>query len=158
MAHNATKAALSTWGGALSDRVGRRRVIVAGWTLYAVTYLAFGLASRPWQIWALFVVYGIYYSLVEGTEKALVAELAPAGARGRAFGWFNAVVGLAALPASLASARSPITAARASPLRRRRGWRRWRAVAALAAAALPARRDVAAGSVTSMPAARRCAA
>ena len=102
MAHNGTKAALSTWGGALSDRIGRRRVIVAGWLLYAVTYLAFGFASRPWQIWALFIVYGLYYSLVEGAEKALVAELTPTGARGRAFGWFNAVVGLAALPASLA--------------------------------------------------------
>ncbi len=102
MAHNGTKAALSTWGGALSDRLGRRRVIIAGWSLYAVTYLLFGLASRAWQIWALFVVYGVYYSLVEGSEKALVADLVPAGARGRAFGWFNAVIGVAALPASLA--------------------------------------------------------
>ncbi|HEY2745318.1 MAG TPA: MFS transporter [Polyangia bacterium] len=102
MAHNGTKAALSTWGGALSDRLGRRRVIIAGWSLYAVTYLLFGLASRAWQIWALFVVYGVYYALVEGSEKALVADLVPAGARGRAFGWFNAVIGVAALPASMA--------------------------------------------------------
>ena len=102
MAHNATKAALSTWGGSLSDRVGRRKVIVGGWLLYGVVYLAFGYASWAWQIWALFVVYGVYYSLVEGTEKALVADLAPAGARGRAFGWYNATVGLVALPASLA--------------------------------------------------------
>ena len=101
MAHNGTKAALSTWGGALSDRLGRRRLILAGWSLYAVTYLLFGLASRPWHIWTLFVVYGVYYSLVEGSEKALVADLVPQGARGRAFGWFNAVIGLAALPASL---------------------------------------------------------
>ena len=102
MAHNGTKAALSTWGGALSDRIGRRRVIIGGWSLYALTYLAFGFASRAWQIWALFVVYGLYYSLVEGSEKALVADLVPAGARGRAYGWFNAVIGIAALPASLA--------------------------------------------------------
>jgi len=102
MAHNGTKAALSTWGGALSDRLGRRRVIIGGWSLYAVTYLAFGFASRAWHIWALFVVYGLYYSLVEGSEKALVADLMPAGARGRAYGWFNAVIGVAALPASLA--------------------------------------------------------
>jgi MFS family permease len=100
MAHNGTKAALSTWGGALSDRLGRRRVIIAGWLLYALTYLAFGYATHAWQMWALFVFYGLYYSLVEGTEKALVADLVPAGARGRAFGWFHAVVGLAALPAS----------------------------------------------------------
>ncbi len=102
MAHNGTKAALSTWGGELSDRIGRRRVIIGGWTLYALTYLGFGFASRPWHIWSLFVIYGLYYSLVEGSEKALVADLVPAGARGRAYGWFNAVIGVAALPASLA--------------------------------------------------------
>jgi MFS family permease len=102
MAHNGTKAALSTWGGSLSDRLGRRRVIIAGWTLYALTYLAFGFASRAWQMWTLFVIYGVYYALVEGSEKALVADLIAKGARGRAFGWFNAVIGLAALPASLA--------------------------------------------------------
>lgn len=102
MAHNGTKAALSTWGGELSDRIGRRRVIIGGWTLYALTYLAFGFASRQWHIWTLFVVYGLYYSLVEGSEKALVADLVPTGARGRAYGWFNAVIGVAALPASLA--------------------------------------------------------
>jgi MFS family permease len=102
MVHNGTKAALSTWGGALSDKLGRRRVIVAGWALYAVTYLAFGYVTQAWQIWALFVVYGVYYSLVEGSEKALVADLVPAKARGRAFGYFNFTVGMVALPASLA--------------------------------------------------------
>jgi MFS family permease len=101
MAHNATKAALSTWGGALSDRVGRRSVIIGGWALYALVYLGFGLAAHAWQIWALFVGYGVYYALVEGTQRALVADLAPAGARGRAFGWYNATVGIVALPASL---------------------------------------------------------
>jgi MFS family permease len=118
MAHNATKAALSTWGGALSDRVGRRRVIIAGWALYALTYLAFGVATEAWQAWALFVVYGVYYALTEGTQRALVADLAPGGARGLAFGWYNAVVGLVALPASLGfgaladryGARVPFTA------------------------------------------------
>jgi MFS family permease len=101
MAHNATKAALSTWGGSLSDRFGRPRVIIGGWALYALVYLGFGLAAHAWQIWALFVGYGVYYALVEGTQRALVADLAPAGARGRAFGWYNATVGIVALPASL---------------------------------------------------------
>jgi MFS family permease len=118
MAHNATKAALSTWGGALSDRVGRRRVIIAGWALYALTYLLFGLASTAWHAWALFVVYGVYYALTEGTQRALVADLAPGWARGTAFGWYNATVGVVALPASLAfgaladrwGARLPFTA------------------------------------------------
>ena len=101
MAHNAIKAALSTWAGALSDRVGRRAVIISGWALYGVVYLAFGFASQAWQIWALFVAYGLYYALTEGAGRALVADLAPADARGRAFGWYNAAVGLVALPASL---------------------------------------------------------
>jgi MFS family permease len=118
MAHNGTKAALSTWGGALSDRVGRRPVIVAGWALYALTYLLFGWATQAWQMWALFVLYGVYYALTEGTQRALVADLAPGWARGSAFGWYNAVVGLVALPASLGfgaladrfGARVPFTA------------------------------------------------
>jgi MFS family permease len=101
MAHNATKALLSTWAGALSDGIGRRRVIVAGWMVYAAVYLGFGYAGAAWHIWSLFVVYGLYYALVEGVQKALVADLAPASARGRAFGWYNATVGLVALPASL---------------------------------------------------------
>jgi MFS family permease len=101
MAHNATKAALSTWAGALSDHVGRRALIITGWLFYAGVYLAFGIATQAWQIWALFVAYGVYYALTEGAGKALVADLAPAHARGRAFGWYNAAIGLVALPASL---------------------------------------------------------
>ncbi len=100
MLHNAVKALLSTAGGGLSDRLGRRRVIVGGWILYAVSYLGFGLARAAWQAWALMAFYGLYYSLVEGSERALVAELAPPGHRGRAFGAYYAVVGTAALPAS----------------------------------------------------------
>jgi MFS family permease len=101
MAHNATKAALSTWAGGLSDRVGRRAVIVSGWVMYGAVYLAFGFAAHAWQVWALFVAYGVYYAFTEGAGRALVADLAPAHARGRAFGWYNAAVGLVALPASL---------------------------------------------------------
>ena len=99
--HNGVKALLSRRFGALSDRLGRRTLILGGWTLYGLTYLGFGLANRTWQIWALFAIYGLYYALVEGTEKALVADLAPPEHRGRAFGIFNGVVGLLALPASL---------------------------------------------------------
>lgn len=88
-------------GGALSDRLGRRPLILGGWSVYAVTYLGFALASVQWHAWALFLVYGLYFGMTEGPEKALVADLAPASRRGAAFGWFNASMGLAALPASV---------------------------------------------------------
>ncbi len=95
------KTSVSTPGGALSDRVGRKRLIVAGWVVYAAVYLGFGYASTPWQVWALMMAYGVYYGLTEGVEKALVADLVPAGSRGRAFGLYNLVLGLVALPASV---------------------------------------------------------
>ena len=99
--HNGVKALLSRYFGGLSDRIGRRRLIGAGWIVYALTYLGFGLARAEWQIWALFAVYGLYYALSEGSERALVADLAGPGRRGRAFGWFHALTGLLALPASI---------------------------------------------------------
>ncbi len=95
------KSASSTPGGALSDRVGRKPLIVAGWVLYAAVYLMFGRATAAWQAWALFAVYGVYFGLTEGVEKALVADLVPAARRGAAFGWYNLALGLGALPASL---------------------------------------------------------
>lgn len=95
------KSGMSTAGGAWSDRLGRRPLIVAGWLVYAAVYLGFGLASTRWQVWALMGAYGVYYGLTEGVEKALVADLVPADARGRAYGWFNLAIGTAALPASL---------------------------------------------------------
>lgn len=98
---NVVKTLSSTPGGVLSDRLGRRPVIIAGWALYALVYLGFAGANAPWQAWALFVAYGFFFGLTEGTEKALVADLAPAGRRGTAFGWYNFAVGIAALPASL---------------------------------------------------------
>ncbi len=95
------KSASATPGGALSDRIGRRPLLVAGWLLYAAVYAGFARAGAVWQVWLLFSAYGVVFGLTEGTEKALVADLVPAGARGRAFGWYHAVIGLAALPASL---------------------------------------------------------
>jgi MFS family permease len=95
------KSAASTPGGALSDRVGRKPLLVAGWLVYAGVYFALGRASAEWHAWALFAVYGIYFGLTEGVEKALVADLVPAERRGAAFGWYNLALGLGALPASL---------------------------------------------------------
>lgn len=101
VALHAVKSAASTPGGALSDRVGRRPLIVAGWALYAAVYAGFALAEAQWHAWALFGLYGLVFGLVEGSEKALVADLVPAEVRGRAFGWYQGLVGAAALPASI---------------------------------------------------------
>ncbi|MCZ8203241.1 MAG: MFS transporter [Gemmatimonas sp.] len=95
------KSAASTPGGALSDRIGRRPLLVAGWMLYAAVYAGFALATAEWHAWALFATYGVVFGLTEGTEKALVADLVPAAQRGTAFGWYHGVVGVAALPASV---------------------------------------------------------
>jgi MFS family permease len=95
------KSASSTPGGALSDRVGRRPLIVGGWLLYAAVYAGFALATDTWHAWVLFAIYGVVFGLSEGTEKALIADLVPPESRGRAFGWYHAVVGVAALPASV---------------------------------------------------------
>jgi MFS family permease len=95
------KSAASTPAGAVSDRLGRKPLIVAGWLVYAAVYLAFGRARAAWQAWVLFAVYGIYFGLTEGVEKAMVVDIVPAARRGAAFGWYNLALGVGALPASL---------------------------------------------------------
>ncbi len=95
------KSVSSTPGGMLSDRLGRKPLIVVGWIVYAGVYVLFGRASAPWHVWALFAVYGLYFGLTEGVEKALVADLASPERRGAAYGWYNLALGVGALPASL---------------------------------------------------------
>lgn len=95
------KSLSSTPGGALSDRIGRKPLLVTGWLIYAAVYFGLGRAESAWHVWALFAVYGIYFGLTEGVEKALVADLVPADRRGTAFGWYNLALGVGALPASL---------------------------------------------------------
>lgn len=87
--------------GILSDRIGRRKMILIGWLLYALLYAAFGFFDEPILISALFIFYGCFYGLTEGTEEALMADLSPEGHRGRAFGWYNFILGAALLPANL---------------------------------------------------------
>jgi MFS family permease len=96
------KSAASVPGGALSDRLGRKPVILAGWTVYGAVYFAFGRATEPWHAWALFLAYGLFFGLTEGTERAMVADLVGRERRGTAFGWYNLAIGIGALPASLA--------------------------------------------------------
>jgi MFS family permease len=98
---NAIKAVVSVVGGSWSDRVGRRTVIAIGWVVYAAVYAGFALSSTLIPLLAWFLVYGFYFGFAEGTEKALVADLAPAARRGLAFGIYNAVQGIGALVASV---------------------------------------------------------
>ena len=91
----------SVVGGALSDRLGRRALIATGWLWYALVYAAFGWFTSISTIVMVFLAYGLYFGLTEGVEKAWIADLAPAGARGTAFGFYNAVIGLGSLAASL---------------------------------------------------------
>jgi MFS family permease len=91
---------IATPAGSLSDRIGRRRLIIGGWLVYALIYLGFAFAQAAWQVWALYVAYGLYYGLAYGSANALVADLAPEHLRGTAYGTYNAVIGFLAFPAS----------------------------------------------------------
>ena len=134
-AHHLVKMIANYFGGQLSDRVGPRAMILAGWLCYAAIYLTFGwLTSAPALI-AVFLAYGLYFGLTEPAERAWVASLVPPQLRGTAFGWYHCAIGLAALPASLAFGLL---------------WHRWGAataftagavLAALAAVLLPRGRD-----------------
>ena len=98
---NLSKVVWAYLGGNLADRLPRARVIAGGWLVFAGVYLGLGAATQAWHVWALFVVYGVFYGLTEPVEKALVKDLVPAALRGRAYGAYNFVVGAAALPAGL---------------------------------------------------------
>jgi MFS family permease len=100
-AHHAMKVLTSLWGGDLSDRLGRKRLIVSGWILYAAVYAGFAFAANRASIWILFLIYGIYFGLAEGAEKALVADLVRPEQRGTAYGLYNLAFGITVFPASL---------------------------------------------------------
>jgi MFS family permease len=96
------KASLSTWGGGLSDRLGRRTVIVMGWGVYAIVYLGFAISDSTAAFIGWFLLYGVFFALTEGAEKALIADLTSVSRQGTAFGIYNAVLGVGALTASVA--------------------------------------------------------
>jgi MFS family permease len=98
---HASKVVSSVFGGDLSDRLGRKTMIVSGWALYAAVYLAFAFVSTATEAWVLFLVYGVYFGLTEGTEKALVADLVRPEQRGTAYGLYSLALSVTVLPASL---------------------------------------------------------
>lgn len=100
-AHHGTKVLSSLFAGDLSDRLGRKRLIVSGWILYAAVYAGFAFATEASSLWVLFLIYGIYFGLVEGAEKALVADLVRPEQRGTAYGLYNLAFGVTVFPASL---------------------------------------------------------
>jgi MFS family permease len=88
-------------GGNLSDKLGRKKLIFSGWILYALVYVGFAFVDSAEGAWALFIIYGVYFGLSEGAEKALVADLVPPEKRGTAFGLYNLAFGITVFPASL---------------------------------------------------------
>ncbi len=103
IAFNLSTTLLSSAFGALSDRIGRKKLLVAGYTLYAVIYIAFGFVpgSSNWLLWIFWPIYGIYYAMTEGVEKAFVSDIAPADSKATALGFYHTITGIALLPASL---------------------------------------------------------
>jgi MFS family permease len=97
---NMIYALIAAPAGALSDRIGRQKLIIGGWLAYGLIYLGFALAAQAWHIWTLYALYGIYYGVTEGTAKALVADMVSSDQRGTAYGVYNAAVGIMTLPAS----------------------------------------------------------
>jgi MFS family permease len=100
-AFHVVKSAMSVPFGALSDRVGRRGVLLAGFTLYSISYVLFAYAEGLFFFCAVLGIYGCYYGMTEGVAGALVADLSTAETRGRAYGFYHASVGLSALPSGL---------------------------------------------------------
>ena len=98
---NLVYALISTPAGVLSDRIGRKKLILAGWLVYALIYFGFALADSAIQIALLYLAYGLYYGLTYGTAKAMVGDLVPVELRGTAYGSYNAVLGILDFPASL---------------------------------------------------------
>ncbi len=101
LVYNITYALGAYPAGFLSDRIGRKRLLVAGYAVYGLTYVGFALLPQPWMAWGLFAVYGLYIAMTEGVEKALVAELSPKDAKATVLGLHAAAVGIGLFPASL---------------------------------------------------------
>ena len=106
IALNLVYTALSPALGALSDRLGRRKVLLAGWLIYVAVYIALAVADESWQLWPIVAAYGVYYAATEGVGKAFVADLVPSPQRGTAYGMYHAAIGAGCLM-FIAAACSP---------------------------------------------------
>ncbi|HNW27571.1 MAG TPA: MFS transporter [Spirochaetota bacterium] len=102
---NLTTTALSSAFGSLSDRIGRKKLLMAGYLLYAAVYIAFGFISNSssYLLWIFWPLYGLYYAMTEGVEKAFVADIAPENSRATALGFYHTIIGIGLLPASVAA-------------------------------------------------------
>lgn len=100
-AFHIVKSSTNWFLGRAVDKFGSRPLILVGWLVYGLVYIAFGLATTAWEAWALFLLYALFYGLTEPAEKALVATLVTGDRKGLAYGWFNFAIGIATLPASL---------------------------------------------------------
>ncbi len=99
--YNLTSALLAVPFGKRSDRVGRKKVLIAGYVLFSLVYLGFAFATSKWLLVAIFVLYGFYTAMVAGVERAFIAEIAPAHLKGTMLGLHSTLVGIALFPASL---------------------------------------------------------
>jgi len=100
---NFTTALFSSQFGALGDKIGYKKLLVIGYSLYGVVYIAFGFITpgTRYLLWIFWPVYGIYYAITEGIEKAYTARMAPEHSRGTALGLYSTIVGIGLLPASI---------------------------------------------------------
>jgi MFS family permease len=101
MTFNLVYATLAGPLGSLSDRLGRRSLIIAGWIVYGLIYLGLARSQTGMQVWILYALYGIYYAATDGVARALVADIVPQERRGGAYGLYNGAIGITALPASV---------------------------------------------------------
>jgi len=103
LVYNIVYGLVSYPAGRLSDKIGRKRLLVAGYAFYGLVYLGFALVNVPqqaWILWALFGLYGLYIGFTDGVEKALVSDLAPVNVRATAIGLHATIVGIGLFPAS----------------------------------------------------------
>ena len=100
-AFNLIRASFSVLAGRLVDRWGPRPLLIGSWVLYGLVYLAFALTASPSWLAPIFLVYGLFYGFAESSELAWVARLVPATLRGSGFGFYHALIGMTALPASV---------------------------------------------------------